>query len=196
MRRRDQLVTTLMAILFTSIPVFTQSTDYMKDPRDGKIYQVVELAGQWWMAENLAYDTAASYLYDNRNGNEKVYGRLYEWQVAIKVCPEGWHLPSAEEWDRLIDYFGGTSVAGAFLNESDNLPEESTKKKPGFNALPAGYRDPFGNYGNLEQFAYFWTSTEGDSLAAVRRLIAADGKSIGGAYGNKTSGYSVRCIKD
>jgi hypothetical protein len=52
------------------------------------------------MAENLSYGAEGSKCYDKKLKNCKKYGRLYDWETAIKACPAGWHLPSNDEWDR------------------------------------------------------------------------------------------------
>jgi len=47
--------------------------------------------------------------------NCKKYGRLYDWDEAMKACPKGWHLPSDKEWQTLVDFAGGDKVAGKQL---------------------------------------------------------------------------------
>jgi uncharacterized protein (TIGR02145 family) len=69
------------------------------DPRDGREYKIIVIGKQTWMAENLNY---------SGDGNS-VYGRLYDWETAIIVCPVGWHLPSREEWTKLIDEVGNNA---------------------------------------------------------------------------------------
>jgi uncharacterized protein (TIGR02145 family) len=68
------------------------------DSRDGKEYKTVVIGKQIWMAENLNY-----------NGDNNGIGRLYDWETAMTVCPAGWHLPSIEEWAKLIDEVGGNA---------------------------------------------------------------------------------------
>jgi len=72
------------------------------DPRDGKVYKTVKIGEQVWMAENLAYD-AGEYRYH------------YDWETAKEACPPGWHLPTNEEWQTLVDFAGGKDIAGEKL---------------------------------------------------------------------------------
>ena len=55
-----------------------------------------------WFAENLSYDALGSKVYDNKDANEKKYGRLYDFKTAQKACPPGWRLPSKQEYCNLI----------------------------------------------------------------------------------------------
>ena len=58
-----------------------------------------------WFAENLDYVDStlekSSWCYENSKDSCKVSGRLYTWEAAQKACPEGWNLPSHEEWNEL-----------------------------------------------------------------------------------------------
>jgi len=96
------------------------------DSRDGKKYRTVKIGSQTWMAENLNFSTDGSKCYGEDGLLEKIdsitikmvlsdeiiqdncakYGRLYDWNTAKDVCPAGWHLPSAAEWDTLVNYAG------------------------------------------------------------------------------------------
>jgi len=75
------------------------------DSRDGKVYKTVKIGEQVWLAENLAFNAPSSKFYEK-------YGRLYDWKTALSVCPKGWHLPSDNEWQALVDFAGGGEVAG------------------------------------------------------------------------------------
>lgn len=151
---------------------------------DGNAYRIVAFGDQCWMADNLRTshyrDTSSipnvtvngnwSMLltpgfawYDNDIGNKLVYGGLYNWFAldtasngSKHICPSGWHIPSGQEFDRLIDRAGGQLVAGIELKEtglshylSDNL---NSTNSTGFTAIPAGYRDQFGSF---YEFGYY-----------------------------------------
>ena len=74
------------------------------DPRDGKTYKTVKIGNQVWMAENLNYDAGSgSWCYEDCSQ----YGRLYNWETAKGVAPQGWHLPSKSEFETLLNNLGG-----------------------------------------------------------------------------------------
>ena len=115
--------------------------NYITDHRDGKKYRTVKIGNQVWMAENLNYETANSYCYNNSADSCSKYGRLYTWAAAMDsaglfstkaagcgfeaictatapikgVCPDGWHLPSKSEWETLF------KVTNLRYNETTDL---------------------------------------------------------------------------
>jgi len=119
------------------------------DPRDGKIYKTVKIGGRWWMAENLNYatETGSWVLSDDPNGTQ--YGRFYDWKTAKTISPAGWHLPSKQEFQDLLDSIGG--------NDEELYHHLLTGGKSGFNVLLTGsHREEYGRRG---KHASLWSST-------------------------------------
>jgi hypothetical protein len=91
------------------------------DSRDGKKYATIKIGSQIWMAENLNYNANGSKCYGNDESNCQKYGRLYNWNTAMKVCPSGWHLPNGDEWQKLVDIAGGDETAGVILKAASKI---------------------------------------------------------------------------
>ena len=133
------------------------------DSRDGHRYKTVKIGNQWWMAQNLNYETKyGSSCYNDDVSNCTKYGRLYTWATAIGkfeeqcgcgnscdlgadivqgVCPAGWHLPSRTEWETLIAAVGDLFTAGAKLKARTGWTAYggiTNEDAYGFSALPAG----------------------------------------------------------
>ena len=167
------------------------------DPRDGKFYKTIKINGQVWMAENLNYAAESSKCYNNEEANGAKYGRLYDWETAKKACPDGWHLPSIEEWDTLVDFVGGKDIAGKKLkskigwNDNGNGIDEY-----GFSALPGGLGYSGGNFITAGNYGTWWSSTEGAADGAWGRGMDYDGEHVGRDNYVKTYLFSVRCVQD
>ena len=171
----------------------------LTDTRDGQTYKTVVIGEQTWMADNLNYETENSYCYDDDPSNCSKYGRLYTWAAAKTVCPEGWHLPSYDEWNTLFTAVGGISTAGAKLKSQtgwaayDGITNEDSF---GFSALPAGCKYSLGDYDYEGSQAYFWSSSEDGSDYAYNMLLDYYGDNVRLLNTSKSLGFSVRCLKD
>ncbi len=111
-----------------------------KDSRDGKKYKSVKIGEQVWMAENLNYDAPGSKCLGNNPENCKKYGKLYNWETAQTVCPEGWHLPSDAEWANLLNFIGeGNKTSRKLKAKNGWIMLGNGTDDYGFSALPGGY---------------------------------------------------------
>ena len=142
------------------------------DSRDGQSYDVVKIGDLTWMAENLNFETAGSFCPEGDSRNCKRLGRLYSWAEARSVCPEGWRLPTKEDFESLVAaQYSSQSRAGAALKSRDGwFKKGNGSDEFGFNALPAGYRGAIskaddgsisgGKFDGIGGYAYFWSATE------------------------------------
>ena len=180
------------------------------DPRDGNAYQTILVLNQTWMAENLSYTTdSGSWVYDNNQSYDDTYGRLYDWETACMVCPDGWHLPDDTEVLKLIDHFGEEYIAGGKLKEAGTLywlsPNTGATNESGFTALPGGYRGDDGKSYGMGDRAYFWSSfgsfpppdwDPDGPWSSMAYVLSSDDEQAGHGGFNIGKGFSVRCVKD
>lgn len=214
----------LLSIIFI-ISGCSKQTDVLSDTMtdiDGNVYKTVKIGDMIWMAENLrvtryrngtsipAYSTAAEWSGDY-NGlctdyefiEDRAMGRLYNW-YAVKsydnhiLAPEGWHIPTEKEWQKLIFYLGGTEKAGSMIK--DTLLWQPiyfpNREVSGFNAPPAGYRDYYGVFTERGFQTGFWSSTTDQTYSSFAVFIfdQSDNIQISGMI--RAMGFSVRCVKD
>lgn len=152
-------------------PALEVSVEYgsMTDARDGQTYKTVVIGGKEWMAENLNFYKSSdgsividsSFCYEDNPSNCEKYGRLYQEFDAAEACPEGWAMPTQNDWfdlSRVMEKdFPGYSlneVARAATGwDDDDLVSNNAS---GFSAIAAGMRDNRGKYTYAESRAYFW----------------------------------------
>ena len=106
----------------------------LTDSRDGQTYRTVKIGNQVWMAENLNYETANSYCYQDSVSNCTKYGRLYTWAAAKAACPSGWHLPTEVEFKELVATVGGSSTAGKMLKSTSGWDDDEGESGNGTDA--------------------------------------------------------------
>jgi uncharacterized protein (TIGR02145 family) len=140
-------------------------------------YRTVTIGNQTWMAENLNHKTGNSWCYDDNTSNCDEYGRLYDWETAMNVCPSSWHLPTTQEWKSLVEYAGGNTVSGGKLKATtgwDDVVSGGFVRAYGngtndyeFSALPGGFRcsvgDCAGVFAGIGTYGSWWSATAATS---------------------------------
>jgi len=162
----------------------------------------VVIGDQTWKIKNLDIDDGLGgiYAYNNNESNVATYGRLYTWDAAARVSSiaSGWHLPSVNEWNTLVTYLGGASIAGGKLKEAGTVhwssPNDSATNESGLTLLPSGYFEE--SFNGINTDAQVWSSTEFDTLNSWLVYLSFSNGNIGTNYYLKGSAYSVRLIKD
>jgi uncharacterized protein (TIGR02145 family) len=211
-----------------------------KDPDE-----TVTIGTQTWLKCNLNVEhnegNGRSFCYASEESNCDKYGRLYSWAAAMDLpakcvnvsgscsdliepkhrglCPQGFHIPTKDEWTVLINYAGGEETAGTKLKAAVDwcyysITTEREICHPGtddygFAALlggegdyySGGYSGGFGCQG-IGQFGRWWSASEYSSSEAgyilngtyawfIEMAVGAYMRPVG------TIGvYSVRCLKD
>ena len=203
------------------------ATGEYTDARDGNTYQWVRLGKQEWMASNLKYGT----LYYENDGpladgygdprqviadglgfdfevdfNE--HGNLYTWEEALAACPEGWRLPTDEDWQNLETTSGMSAVTAASKGWRGKGVASLLRQDEGTglglqlagNASLSGV--PVRLYLNfLKEFGYYWTATEEKNNGLQETTVFY--RKI---FGSRTTVYRdaaplnilmrVRCVRD
>lgn len=189
----------------------------------------VKIGNQIWMAENLNVERfrngdlipeaksqkewekagksgkPAWCYYENNDINSEKYGKLYNWFAVNDprgLAPEGWQIPSDDEWEELATYLGGQDDAGKKMKSktgwdgTEDWPEGNGTDECGFSGLPGGYRTHLGEFNKLGKYTSWWTSTASDTEGAWDRSLyyAYGNLDRGDNYGGE--GLNVRCLKD
>lgn len=173
-----------------------------------------------WDEENDRYLNNSAYCYYNDDSsNAETYGALYN-AFAVRdsrgLAPEGWHIPSDEEWNELqihlgmrpgqidsLDYAGNnigfklksTSGWDDFVDSDPEYGGNGTDEV-GFCALPGGYRWNYGNSYDMGTDAYFWASTAHSDIRNWYRSVSHGAIGITRDQNFISFGFSVRCVKD
>jgi len=208
-----------------------------RDQANVKEYATVEIGDQCWFAEDLMYDCGTTDWNGNGcrlNGNAAgtVADALspsmhYQWLAAMAgytvedgdtttsvqgICPEGWLLPSHDDYTDLERYVcnesGNTDCNTKFpkdtstsgwrgTNEGQQLkstnPSWSGTNTVRFNAKPAGYRITSGDLRNVGSYGFWWSSSPSGSRAWRRNLYSSN-SDVYRITDLQAYGFSVRCF--
>jgi len=205
--------------VITENPDPTYETGTITDSRDGNVYSWVKIGDQTWFTENLKFKTdTGCWAYNNDESLVAQYGYLYNWEVASdnNTIPEGWHLPSKNEWIALLDTLSkselsisttfSTALAKSMASADSWIPSlnygcpgsidnNEFRNRTHFSAIPSGVMYADTTFGGENYFGNWWTSYGKKGQAYFYRV--ANGRSD--VYQVKESqlmGVSIRCIKD
>ena len=237
MHRIKCILSTISAAILISSTTNGQSEigDTIRDI-DGNIYQTVKIGNQTWMAENLKttkfndgtpinninngqdwnieVEDRETYCWLNFDNGKKDLGAYYNLNTVLndKLCPSGWHVPSKEEWNALIEVLGGKEASVAKLMTAEGSRWDLNKIQPtnesGFSAFPTGFigcsglsvADGPSSFYNTDYEATYWSSSFDDFLFWSNRIFEVTEHSVFENWIKGTKliygGYSVRCIKD
>lgn len=159
--------------------------------------------------------------------NYQLYGCFYSWNVAMDldpkyskelwggsdslhqgICPDGWHLPSDTDWQKLEDYLEtdpdftpsdarqNTGDVGKKIKGNSTWTDPAANNQSGFNALATGFHYETGHFLNKGKYAYFWTATEYYQKSAMYRYLKDESPGTFRGFPLKVNGLSIRCLKN
>lgn len=206
---------------------------------DGNVYHTVLMGNFEWMASNLKVthyrngesitypgdnndawytNTNGAYAWYNNNPEWKdIYGGLYNFYAVVNqwgLCPQGWHVPTTQEWTYLQEYIGGLEAPNGnelksclqidapvddchvSVHPRWDYSEQHGTNDYDFSAFPAGMRGVEGAYSLMGQQGHFWTSSEIGSGRAWARILLYNDGSLVIDDGYMKRGISVRCVKN
>lgn len=200
---------------------------------EGNVYSTVKIGNTWWMSENMkaistkngtviltipaqghsSNEDPMCYCYGDSYSTAGAEGRLYNWPAAQAVCPEGWHLPTTQEWRNMIqevgshpeNVFGGNveNVSKALASTSGWLQSSvagtpgnspSTNNRVGFSCYAAGKFES-DQFSAQTADACLWTATDFHEQA-YSYTMSYDKTYMELGLKNKNNGHSVRCVKN
>jgi len=181
----------------------------------GKTYNTVQIGTQCWLKENLNVGTMVDslqaqtnngaiekYCYHDDTANCTTHGGYYQWNEAMQystspgtqgICPSGWHIPTLDEFSRLVIFVDGDGNALKAMGQDSTSTNTS-----GFSALLNGIRAYYGSFQDMPFNADVWSSTESGEDAYPLFLYAnLSFYRVGPPFiEDKTHGLNIRCIKN
>ena len=180
----DQEWTTSNALNGTPITEFTWITDGFEDS---------------WNTAN--YERAANYM--------AKYGNIMTYQDALESAPEGWRLPSDEDWQKLESYLGMKNAGErGWRGEGIAAGLKANDAGKGLSLTLCGGMIPMKVWGwyeynidSMEEYGYYWTSTidrtaEDQDLVFYRKICCFNNSIGRESTGSVTSALAVRWVRD
>ncbi len=162
--------------------------------RNGDIIPEVQDADEW-----LKLTTGAWCYYNNSIENGKKYGKLYNWYAVNDprgLAPEGWHIPTFEDFDALKFEVNDDGNSLKSLGQGSISENGVGTNTTGFSALLSGYCNDNGVFGNLGSYTNYWSSTEYNDTYAYGLCLYYLGSNACLRSNLKGHGCSVRLLGD
>lgn len=192
---------------------FGSSGPTFTDPRDLCTYHVTKVGDTEWMRQNLAWKGLGT-SFKGCSAMDPIFGRYYTWEEAGSACPEGWRLPSDEDWAELASAYcddaaghvdipgvAGMLMANASFNGEkmwEYWPAVKITDESRLSALPVGYAEVAGGdfkFSGLNDYFLCWTSDVEEGLGVYRYIYVSQNTLFKG-LGEKTGmAAPVRCVR-
>lgn len=243
--KRNLLLASLLLFLFACErqPVTPDVPRNVVKDHEGNEYPIKEYGSQTWMVENMKAKTTkdgkniikcpangqfsyeepmAYYVRDNEQYSTYGRGCLYNFAAANEICPDGWHLPSVEEWRTLKNYIeknytgvynddvvtaAKAMASKSYWNDCDTVVgapgyHSASNNTSGLGLIPVGnYISPLGTGDDPDFYNYGWRSTlwTSDQITIENGYRVSltnndDTVRVGGA--TRHQAFSVRCVKN
>jgi len=152
------------------------------DYRDDNSYKIIKIGNQIWFAENLRFKAnEGCFPYDEDKDNIKKFGYLYSWDTAKKIIPEGWHIPSKEEWNELFE----------------NIKLDFEQFRQIFiGKYYSGKYEMLSEYSELWKKSYFWCSDKPRNMFSSQLSLIISTSNNFFDYSESPLKCSIRCIKN
>jgi len=185
--------------------------------------KVATIAGKIWMTENLNVSVyrngdsipeaktstewtnagrnkkGAWCYYDNKTENGEKTGKLYNFYAVSDprgLAPEGWMIPSSDDFEEMANSFGVEKKAGANFRSASGWNEDGNgTNESGFSGLPGGMRNYVGAFMNQGDFGYWWSSSERPKENAWHFSLSRKNPKAKSFFSQRANGLSVRCVK-
>ena len=210
----DSLQSQIAALQSDSGDAFRCGDDVL---HEGYWYNTTSIGGQCWFSENVRYLPEVSpsnegsdavphaYVYDYQGADVEVakntlnyhqFGVLYNFPAVEEwvLCPNGWHVPTDEEWSAMTSSLGSEVFAGNMMkaNFGDSWGGINLSS---FSGLPGGNRNYFGYFTNAGSYGYWWSSSPNGS-DVWNRILSTNYEDVYRGFYNPRFGFSVRCVRD
>lgn len=169
--------------------------------RNGEPIPHAKTEKEWLQA--VDNDQPAWCFYNNEDINGEEYGKLYNCYAVNDprgLAPEGWHVPSNEEWEELIECIGGFDMSGFNLKSRTGwFLGGNGNDKFGFSGLPCGFLHSNYQFYGVSESCWWWSSSEGNLINVNFPhcyYLVYERNNISRGLVSKDIGLSIRCIKD
>jgi|GEM_PF-6741085 len=176
---------------------------YFTDSRDGQTYRTAIIGDQEWLAENLNFATEQSQVYNNDEAYASVYGRMYSWEGAKNAVPQGWHIPTQQEFEALFNYVKANTkepIGVALKSKSSWMRHVKAgigTDEFNFNALAMNLdlKQVIGWF-PLGKDTSFWTAPAKEGGDPLIQKLSYDSNDVETSLGHHVAACSLRLVKD